>query len=408
LGGEAVFDTAALFKAPAQILAGLGREQQNTGRRLCFFLWVLQTFANTGMRTKMSKGEKKSKTPTIIDVARESGVSYSTVSRTLSGYEHVKAGTREKVLRAAEKLGYVPNQQARSLAGGRSNLIGVLVPSLNNGYVNEIVRGVDEELAKSNYNLILYTTHRHQGKESSYVATIMNGAADGLLLVVPLISTSYLNALRQQSFPYVLIDQADEMEQSPVVTATNRQGAYEATKYLIGLGHHRIGFVSGLAGLNSAAERLDGYLTALSDHGIPPCPQLVVEGGFLESGGFKAAQRMMALPDMPTAIFASNDLSAFGVMEAIRQNGLRVPDDISVIGFDDIPQASIGYPKLTTVHQPLEQLGREAVTMLLDFLENPTQDNRRVVLPTQLTIRDSCAAPRSEVVGVVSEGQDCT
>jgi LacI family transcriptional regulator len=356
----------------------------------------------------MSKGEKKSKTPTIIDVARESGVSYSTVSRTLSGYEHVKASTREKVLRAAEKLGYVPNQQARSLAGGRSNLIGVLVPALSNGYISEIVRGVDEELAKSNYNLILYTTHRHQGKESSYVATIINGGADGLLLVVPLISTSYLHALRQQSFPYVLIDQSDEMEQSPVVTATNWQGAYEATRYLIELGHHRIGFVAGLPGLNSAAERLDGYLTALADHGIASCPQLVVEGDFLETGGFQAAQRMMALPEIPTAIFASNDLSAFGVMEAIRQNGLRMPDDISVIGFDDIPQASIGFPKLTTVHQPLEQLGRQAVTMLLNLLENPTPDSRRVVLPTQLTIRDSCAAPRSSDAAAILKGKDCT
>jgi LacI family transcriptional regulator len=342
----------------------------------------------------MRKGDRKSNTPTIVDVARESGVSYSTVSRTLNGYEFVKPSTREKVLQAAKKLGYVPNQQARSLAGGRSNLIGVLVPALSNDYISEILRGVDEELAKSNYNLILYTTHRHQGKESTYVATIMNGGADGLLLVVPLISTPYLDALRQQDFPYVLIDQSDKAEKSPVVNSTNRQGAYEATRYLIELGHRRIGFISGLMGLTSATERLGGYSDALSDHGIPVCHTFIAEGDFGEHGGYIAAQKLLALAESPTAIFASNDLSAFGAIEAIRQHGLRIPEDISVIGFDDIPQASLVYPKLTTVRQPLAQIGREAVTMLLDYIENPAQGMRQVTLETQLILRDSCASPR--------------
>jgi LacI family transcriptional regulator len=342
----------------------------------------------------MRKRDRRSNAPTIIDVARESGVSYSTVSRTLNGYEFVKPSTREKILQAAKKLGYVPNQQARSLAGGRSNLIGVLVPALSNDYISEILRGIDEELAKSNYNLILYTTHRHQGKESTYVATIMNGGADGLLLVVPLISTPYLDALRQQDFPYVLIDQSDKAEKSPIVNGTNRQGAYEATRYLIELGHRRIGFISGLIGLNSATERLEGYSAALSDHGIPLRNAFIAKGNFGERGGYAAAQKLLELAEAPTAIFAANDLSAFGAIEAIRQHGLRIPEDISVIGFDDIPQASLVYPKLTTVRQPLAQIGREAVTMLLEYIENPAQGMRQVTLETQLVIRDSCASPR--------------
>lgn len=341
----------------------------------------------------MYRDDKKSTPPTIYDVAREAGVSYSTVSRTMSGYEFVKPSTREKVLQAAEKLGYVPNQQARSLAGGRSNLIGVLVPALSNNYISEILRGIDEKLAEANYNLILYTTHRHQGKESSYVATILNGGADGLLLVVPLISSSYLDALREQDFPYVLIDQVDKTQKSCVVNGTNWQGAYEATQYLIELGHRQIGFISGLAGLNSAAERYEGYMAALSDHGIPLRSEFIAESDFREHGGHVAAQQLLALPERPTAIFASNDMSAFGAVEAIREQGLRIPEDISVIGFDDIPQASIIYPKLTTVHQPLAQMGREAVSILLENMKNPKGEIRQVTLETQLIIRDSCCPP---------------
>ncbi len=336
---------------------------------------------------------KKSLTPTIYDVAREAGVSYSTVSRTLTGFEFVKPSTREKVLRAAEKLGYVPNQQARSLAGGRSNLIGVLVPGLSDGYVGEILRGVDEALAESNYNLILYTTHRYQGKESTYAATIMNSGVDGLLLVVPLISTPYLEVLYKQDFPYVVIDQTDKTQKGSVVSGTNWQGAYEATQYLIELGHHRIGFIAGLAGLNSATERLAGYAAALSDHGIPLDEALIADGSFKEQVGYTAAEKLLSLPDIPTAIFAANDLSAFGALEAIRQHGLSVPDDISLVGFDDVPQASMIYPKLTTVRQPLAQMGREAVNILLHQIEKP-QAQQQVTLATEFIIRDSCAPPR--------------
>lgn len=337
---------------------------------------------------------RKPAPPTIIDVARESGVSYSTVSRVLNGYEFVKPSTRAKVLEAAKKLGYVPNQQARSLAGGRSNLIGVLVPGIDNGYISELMRGIDEELAKSGYNLILYTTRRQDGRESTYAATIMNGAADGLLLVVPTTSSHYLPLLRQHRFPHVMIDQTDMSGESAFVDATNWQGAYDATQYLIGLGHQRIGFIAGLAGVSSGVDRQRGYQAALADHGLPLNPDLIVPGDYLESGGYAATQALLSLPERPTAIFAANDLSAFGAMEAAAQRGLRIPDDISLIGFDNIPQTALVFPKLTTVHQPLEQMGQVAVKMLLEQLDNSKNDQspRHVTLATQLVIRDSCRA----------------
>ncbi len=335
------------------------------------------------------------KMPTIYDIAKEAGVSYSTVSRTLSGFEFVKESTREKVLTAANKLGYVPNQQARSLAGGPSNLIGVLVPTLANDYITQIIHGIDDELTKSSYNLILYTTNRHQGKEATYAAAIMNGAADALLLVAPLITDPYLDVLREQNFPYVLIDQADQSDQSTAVNTNNQKGAYEATKYLILLGHRRIGFIAGLPQLNSAIERFAGYKKALADHSLPFHESYVAPGRFTSGDGYTAAQQLLNLTPPPTAIFAANDLSALGAMEAIREHGLRIPDDISLVGFDDVPQAPIVYPKLTTIRQPLHQMGHEGARLILEQLADPLMDIRRVTLDTELIIRDSCAPPRA-------------
>lgn len=334
---------------------------------------------------------RKNRHVTIVDVARESGVSYSTVSRVLSGFEFVKDETRQRVLNAAQRLGYVVNIGARSLAGGKSQIIGVLVPGLDNGYIGEIARGIDEELSRVNYDLMVYTTHRHQGKELTYARAIANGLTDGLLLIVPLVR-DYLQAFQEQQFPYVLIDQGDPTNRSHVVDSTNWQGAYEATKYLIELGHQRIGIITGLMEITSAGERLEGYKSALTDHNIAFDPDLVAMGDFWQPRAYQAALELMALTNPPTAIFASNDLSAFGAMEAVRESGLRIPEDVSIIGFDDVPQAALVHPKLTTVRQPLDQIGRVAVRMLLEQIDNPGHPPRRVTLATRLVVRDSCAS----------------
>ncbi len=336
---------------------------------------------------------RKNRQVTIVDIARETGVSYSTVSRVLSGFEFVKEDTRQRVLEAAQRLGYVANIGARSLAGGKSHVIGLLVPGLDNGYIGEVARGIDEELARVNYDLMLYTTHRQRGKESAYVHAIANGLTDGLILVVPLVM-DYLQGLQAQNFPYVLVDQGDPTNRSNIVDATNWQGAYAATEYLINLGHSRIGLISGLMQIASARERLEGYKAALADHQIAFDPALIAEGDFWQTSGYQAALRLLDLNPLPTAIFASNDLSAFGAMDAIRERGLSIPDDISIVGFDDIPQASLVHPKLTTVRQPLDQMGRVAVQMLLDQIENPSQPPRRITLATQLIVRDSCKPRR--------------
>jgi LacI family transcriptional regulator len=341
--------------------------------------------------TNKNNPSPKRRGVTIMDVARASGVSYSTVSRALSGYEFVKESTYNRVMEAVHQLGYVVNLPARSLAGGRSNIIGLLVPNLDNTYVGTIARGIDQELVRANYDLMLYTTHRHPGKESLYVSAIANGLTEGLLLIVPLVPTTYMDALREKNFPYVLIDQADTTENSNVVEATNWQGAYDATRYLIQLGHMRIAFIMGTPAVRSAIDRLQGYKAALADYDIPLREELIVEGDYQQRTSYETAKRLLqSIDSLPTAIFASNDLSAFGAIDATREHGLRIPDDISIIGFDDIPQASLVYPKLTTVRQPLDQMGRVAVKMLLEQIEDRSRPPQRITLTTELVIRDSC------------------
>lgn len=327
---------------------------------------------------------------TIVDVAAEAGVSFGTVSRVINSDAHVRPETRRRVLEAMERLGFVANRQARSLAGGKTNCIGLLVPDLGTGYIGEIIRGIDAELTLQEIDLILYTTHRIASKEANYVANLATGMVDGLLLVLPRNPADYVGALTQRNFPFVLIDHQGTGQDCPAVGATNWQGAYDATEYLINLGHRRIGFITGSMDLGCAQERLAGYRAALRTYHLPDEPALIYEGTFFQPDGYAGAEALLNLPNPPTAIFSSNDVMAMGVMDAIRNRGLRIPDDISVLGFDDIPQAALVRPALTTVRQPLEKMGRVAAQMLLDLLASPEQKLQRMELPTKLVIRESC------------------
>ena len=294
---------------------------------------------------------------TIVDVANKAGVSFGTVSRVVNNNVHVKDETRQRVLDAMQELGYVADRQARSLAGGKSDSIGLLVPDLGTGYIGEIIRGIDAELGLSGLDLILYTTHRTASKEANYVANLAKGMVDGLLLVLPRSPADYINILTSHQFPFVLIDHQGTGQECPAVGATNWQGAYNATEYLVKLGHQRIGFITGWMDLGCAEDRLDGYRSALRTHHIPDFPELIFEGTFFQPDGFAGATALLRLPDPPTAIFASNDVMAMGAMDAVRSHGLRVPEDVSIIGFDDIPQAALVQPALTTVRQPLSKWG---------------------------------------------------
>ena len=211
---------------------------------------------------------------TIFDVAKRAGVSYGTVSRVINNNPHVKAETRERIQLAMRELGYVVNKQARSLAGGSSQMIGLLVPDLGTGYIGEIIRGIDTELSLTGHDLVLYTTHRTTSKESTYIANLAKGMVDGLLLVLPRNPVDNIGVLSQRNFPFVLIDHQGNGQNCPAVGATNWQGAYSAAEYLIKLGHKRIGFITGSMDLGCSVDRLDGYRSALRTYHLPECGEL--------------------------------------------------------------------------------------------------------------------------------------
>jgi LacI family transcriptional regulator len=337
---------------------------------------------------------KRSDKVTIIEVAAEAGVSFGTVSRVINNDVHVAPDTRERVQETMRRLNFVANRQARSLAGGKTHTIGMLVPDLGTGYIGEIIRGIDAELGVSGYDLMLYTTHRAAAKEASYVANLVQDMVDGLVLVLPRNPVDYIATLEKRKFPFVLIDHQGTGEDCPAVGATNWQGAYNATDYLIRLGHQRIGFITGWLDLGAALDRLDGYKTALRTHHLPVEDNLIYEGTFAQLDGYTGALKFLDLASPPTAIFASNDVMAMAAMDAVRERGFRAPEDISIIGFDDIPQASLVRPALTTIRQPLEQMGRVATQMLMEILQNPDMRPKRIELPTEIIIRDSTAKPK--------------
>jgi len=296
-------------------------------------------------------------------------------------------------MQAMTRLGYQANLQARSLAGGKSNVIGLLVVDLTTQYMGEILRGIDDVLAANQYELMLYTTHRRKTKESAYANMMARGLADGLLIVLPRNPEAYVESFRQRNFPYVLIDQFGVDESDLSVTAANHQGGYEATKHLIELGHRRIGIITGWMDMVSARHRLDGYRAALAAYNISLDENLIFEGDFTQTCGYVGTNFLLDLPNPPTAIFASNDVSAMGVMEAVRSRHLNIPADVSVVGFDDIPMAAILSPKLTTVKQPLSDMGQFATQLLLELVHQPDENQKSIILPTELIIRDSTAPP---------------
>jgi len=340
----------------------------------------------------MPKNSEKSpySSITIVDVAREAGVSYGTVSRVINNSPNVKLETRERVKDVINRMGFVGNRSARSLVSGRTHMIGLLIPDLGTAYIGEIIRGIDIELETARYNMMLYTTHRREIKESGYIYSLIQSGVDGLILILPRNPANYLERLRSLQFPYVLVDHQGIDDQGPAVGATNYQGAFDATEYLIGLGHKRIAFITGSMDLGCSQERLAGYKAAMKKYAIPLVKEWIIEGDFEMSTGYVSAKVLMSFTEKPTAIFASNDMMALGVMNAVRDIGLRIPGDISVIGFDDIFQAGQTMPGLTTVHQPLERMGREATLMLIDMMEKGEIKTGKIEFPTRLVLRDSC------------------
>jgi LacI family transcriptional regulator, galactose operon repressor len=330
---------------------------------------------------------------TIFDVARSAGVSDATVSRVVNGRINVRDETRRKVERAMHDLGYVAHVSARALARGRTQVIGLLAHEVDTAFFSAVIGGVDEQVSADGYDFLLCTTHARREKEAQYVRRLSHGMVDGLLIVLPHGLPDYVEQLRAEEFPFVLIDYDAEAPGCTVVNATNRSGARVAIRHLLDLGHRRIGFITGRPNVGATMERLAGYREAMAEAGLAVSDQDIVPGTFMEPGGYAAAMTLLCRPTPPTAIFASNDAAAIGVLRAARELGVSVPGDLSLVGFDDIPEASYVTPTLTTVRQPLREMGRIAARHLMTTLDDPRQLPTRLVLETELVVRESTAPP---------------
>jgi LacI family transcriptional regulator len=328
---------------------------------------------------------------TIQDVARATGVSVSTVSRVLNDKVDVAPATYEKVRRTIEELGYTSSLAAKSMRSRRTNVIGLVIRNLRDSFNVQIARGVEQAIDELDYDLIIYTS-KNKGRqaqaawEQHQVSRLNGSLVDGIIITTPTANTF------STTYPLVAVDPHSQGANFPAVIATNRAGALAAVEYLINLGHRRIGFIGGRPDLRSAIRRFQGYIDGLREANIPIASELIQTGDFTRKTGFSCAQQLLSLPNPPTAIFAANDESAIGVIEAARGCGISIPDDLSVIGFDNIPEANYITPTLTTIDQTIETMGYLATKMLIDLIQGKSLEHSLQKVPTRLIIRDSCRA----------------
>jgi LacI family transcriptional regulator, galactose operon repressor len=329
---------------------------------------------------------------TIYDVAQRAGVSAATVSRVLNGRLTVEAGLAEKVRVAAAELDYRPNAVARNLRRASTTLWAAIVSDIENPFFTSLVRGIEDVAQSAGYSVVLCNSDEDPKKEAAYVAAVRAEQMAGVI-ISPSGRTESLAELYTSSTPTVLIDRRVEGAFVDAVLVDNEHGAAEATRHLIAGGYRRIACVSGPRRVSTAVDRLAGYRRALREGGIPYSRDLVRHADFREAGGYAAMAALLEGTAKPDAVFAANNLMAVGVLECLVQAGKRVPADIAVVGFDEIPWADLVRPSITTVAQPTYELGRAGATLLLDRITSPGRAPSLVTLRTELRVRGS-SAPR--------------
>jgi LacI family transcriptional regulator len=333
--------------------------------------------------------------PTIHDVARAAGVSAQTVSRVVNQRPDVAGNTRARVAQTIKDLGYQPSGIARSLRLKFTGSFGLILPDSANPFFAELGRAVEEASYQRGFRLFLCNTDGKPEREALYLESLARQQVEGVILIAAE-HGSNLDWIRDAPFPLVIVDRELEIDDLDCVLVDNVEGARIATSYLLSLGHRRVACITSLPGLRLSTERKAGYALAMAQGNIEVDEDLIVPGNFQFSGGYRAMKRLLDLPCPPTAVFACNDLLAVGAIAACFDSGRKVPDDISVIGFDDIPLASFLQPRLTTMAQPCCRMGYQAVDFLIQRLLEPDSPRRCAILSTTLIKRDSCAQRRVE------------
>lgn len=319
----------------------------------------------------------------------------ATVSRVFNGSDAVREKTRRRVREAAKALRYVPNEAARGLIRSKTETIGVVLPGLHGGFFSEVLRGIEDAARQAGFH-VLVSGSRKGRQEIETMLRAMHGRVDGVLIMSPLARASELKAHLPEGLPVVFMNSAAEGLAYDAIGIENYGGAYAAVEHLVAHGHRRIAIITGPEGNRDAAERLRGYRDALRDGGAERDAALEVEGDFLEPTGYYAARRVLEIAPRPTALFAANDAMAIGALGALRDAEVRVPDDMAVAGFDDIPVAKYISPALTSVHVPIHALGARATDWLLEAIQAEEQPDkpRQETAAAALVVRRSCGCSR--------------
>ncbi|WP_137389522.1 LacI family DNA-binding transcriptional regulator [Rhodoligotrophos defluvii] len=335
---------------------------------------------------------KDRKRVTIRDVANECGIALSTVSNALAGKQHVSEETRALVREAAERLGYRASAVARALRMQRSFTIGVLIADITNPAFPGFVRGVEDVAIREKCNLLLCNTDGEEEKQLWHMRALLDSQVDGMVLISQHVDTPRVRELLDSGTPFVLVQRRSARHQDDYVGSDNVSGITQAVEHLAGLGHKRIGFVRGPMDSSTAAERLESYKAAVRRLKLDRAPELIFNGDYNLPTGYDAGLHFLSLPERPTAIMASNDLNAMGVIEAAAELGIEVPSELSVVGLDDIQLASFRRIDLTTIHLQKRAMGAAAAEMLMKRIRNPRPSPaREQIFPTGLVVRGSTA-----------------
>jgi DNA-binding LacI/PurR family transcriptional regulator len=330
-------------------------------------------------------------TPTLKDVAEYAQVSRATVSRVLNNNPSVDEEMRVRVLEAVRHLGYQPNRAARRLRASSNDVLGLIISDIENPFFISVVRGVEDIAYANQMSVVLCNTDEDPEKQRMYLRVMQAERVAGLIISPTSIHEDF-TALRQVGIPVILLDRRTDSFEADAVSVDNVAGAYLAVKHLTDLGYERIGIIGGSPHLTTGRERYDGYRKALTAAGIKIDEKLIKIGNFKTESGYTLAKEFITSPQPPQAIFVANNLMTLGTMRAMREHEIRIPQDIALVGFDDMPWSSELCPPLTAVSQPTYELGQETVQLLLRRLADPQASIRTVTLQPRLVVRESCGA----------------
>ena len=327
---------------------------------------------------------------TINDIAKIANVSKATVSYVLNDKPGVSDKVRSKIKNIIDEYNYVPNSAARGLAGEKTHFIGLVIPDISDMFYANIIRGVEKTSNKLGFFLNLLTTHAQAEREQQVIKLFNKSMVDGLIVMAYYLKDQYIDILTESGIPFVFIDYPPKNEEIYSVLVDNESGAFEATEYLISLGHKKIAFLEGSKVAWDSKARFEGYVKALKRYAIEFNPNLVENGNFTKEEGYLATKRLLAKKEKFTAIFSANDQMAIGAIRALKEEDLKVPDDVSIVGFDNIEASSIIEPPLTTVSQPIYEMGKKTVEILVRLINKEEVKEKKIMLKTRLIERHSC------------------